>query len=183
MSFPFSNILNGKFYSNFPRQMAGGHICLPKPDPAITNFWEGKFVGGQKSTNLLGRNDSEPKPTMKRLCIFPSFFEKKTVESGNSSYLCWSERCYLDDELDLLNSCTFRSHNMHPQFPCTEGCFQGCVPVVQQQPRENAIIIVKLWVHSGQKKMANRGKPKAKNGYLKTKHDKMGYTQGYFFLS
>ena len=115
--------------------------------------------------------------------VFLPFFERKTVESGNSSYLCWSERCYLDDELDLLNSCTFRSHNMHPQFPCTEGCFQGCVPVVQQQPRENAIIIVKLWVHSGQKKMANRGKPKAKNGYLKTKHDKMGYTQGYFFLS
>lgn len=30
--------------------------------------------------------------------------------------------------------------------------------------------------------MANRGKAKAKNGYLKTKHDKMGYTQGYVFF-
>lgn len=153
-----------------------GNICLWKANLAITKVCWGSKVHEPPWPKWLGTKSHH-----ETSLYFFHFFQEKTVESGNSSYLCWSERCYLDDELDLLNSCTFRSHNMHPQFPCTEGCFQGCVPVVQQQPRENAIIIVKLWVHSGQKKWPIAGNRRLRTDTLKLNMIKWDTPRDTFF--
>lgn len=157
----------------------GPHLP-PEAWPCHHQFWEGKFVGGQKSwpwPKWLGTKTHHETS----LYFLPFFSGKKRWKVEIPAIFVGRKDVIWMMSWTLLNSCTFRSHNMHPQFPCTEGCFQGCVPVVQQQPRENAIIIVKFWVHSGQKKWPIAGNRRLRTDTLKLNMIKWDTPRDTFF--